>query len=148
MTLARTASCTPDVRPGLTYTAKRSPPVLPKPSVSPPQAECSSTSWTRKDPPRGPGSAVGTALKTVPVPDTGQEQFITGGDLIVAIDGKPASSWDTYYQILDKYKPGDIVTVRLYRGRTLVTVKAQTHGLPLYRRRRPNREGFRAGAHQ
>lgn len=84
--------------------------------------------------PGGPAARAGirggTALKTVPVPDTGQEQFITGGDLIVAIDGKPASSWDTYYQILDKHKPGDIVTVRLYRGRTLLTVKAKLTAFP------------------
>lgn len=84
--------------------------------------------------PGGPAARAGirggATVKTVPVPGTGQEQFITGGDLIVGIDGKPVDSYDTYYKILNGHKPGDNVTVKLYRGRTLLTVKATLTAFP------------------
>jgi len=38
------------------------------------------------------------------------------GDIIVSIDGRPVRDVDEYYRVLDRYKAGESVTVRIVRG--------------------------------
>jgi S1-C subfamily serine protease len=43
-----------------------------------------------------------------------------GGDLITEVDGKPVSSFDDL-RILDSKRPGDIVQITIYRGKSKIT---------------------------
>ena len=84
--------------------------------------------------PGGPAARAGirggTTVKTVLMPGTGPDQFITGGDLIIAIDGKVVNSDVTVQTALHRHKPGDIVSVKLYRGNRLLTVTAKLTAYP------------------
>ena len=40
------------------------------------------------------------------------------------------SSWDAYNKMLDGYKAGEIVSVRLYRGHRLLTMNARLTAFP------------------
>ena len=66
----------------------------------------------------------------VDVPLFGPVQYLTGGDIIVAIDGKPVRSEEDYYKILAGHEPGETVRVKLYRGHRLLTVKARLAAYP------------------
>ena len=66
----------------------------------------------------------------VNLPYLGGWQFLTGGDIIVAVDGQTVRSESDYNNILDGHKPGDIVTVRVYRGHRMLTVKARLAAFP------------------
>ena len=46
------------------------------------------------------------------------------------------SSWDAYNKMLDGYKAGEIVSVRLYRGHRLLTMNARLTAFP-YMGKRP-----------
>ena len=63
-------------------------------------------------------------------PYLGEWQFVTGGDIIVAVDGKAVRSESGYNKILDSHKPGDIVSVKFYRGHRLLTVTARLAAHP------------------
>jgi class 3 adenylate cyclase/S1-C subfamily serine protease len=84
--------------------------------------------------PQGPagraGIRGGTRVKMVSLPYLGERQYLTGGDVIVAVDGKAVRSEGEYNQILDEHKPGDIVKVKFYRGHRLLTVKARLAAFP------------------
>jgi S1-C subfamily serine protease len=60
----------------------------------------------------------GSTKKTM----VGVLEFPVGGDLIVAVDGVPIAGSDLSKVILDR-KPGDRVTVELYRGDRKITVE-------------------------
>lgn len=64
-----------------------------------------------------PGSAAEAAgLRGTTRLGSGQ---IRVGDIILSIDGKPVTTSDDMYLVLEKYKPGDTVTVKYWReGRT------------------------------
>ena len=55
----------------------------------------------------------------------GNMPIILGGDLIVAIDGKPVSDTADISSILENHQPGDSVSVTFYRGRHKHTVQLQ-----------------------
>jgi class 3 adenylate cyclase/S1-C subfamily serine protease len=84
--------------------------------------------------PGGPAAQAGirggTRVKVVNLPNYGPRQVLTGGDYIVAIDGKAVLGEGDYYNILAGYKPGETVRVKLYRGHRLLTVKARLAAYP------------------
>jgi S1-C subfamily serine protease len=64
------------------------------------------------------------------VAQAGMRRFYIGGDVITAIDGqKVANSLDVNL-ILNKKRPGDEVTVTLYRGGKKMDVKAKLSERP------------------
>ena len=84
--------------------------------------------------PGGPAARAGIRggdrVEMVDVPLFGPVQYLTGGDIIVAIDGKPVRSEEDYYKILAGHEPGETVRVKLYRGHRLLTVKARLAAYP------------------
>ena len=72
----------------------------------------------------------GNRVKMVALPYLGEWQFLNGGDIIVAIDGKAVRSETEYNRILNDHKPGDVVRVRLYRGDRQLTIKARLAAHP------------------
>ncbi len=46
------------------------------------------------------------------------ERILIGGDIITAVDGQPVASVDDLRLLLEKKRPGDVVEVTLYRGRS------------------------------
>jgi len=64
------------------------------------------------------------------VAQAGMRRFYIGGDVITAIDGqKVASSLDVNL-VLNKKRPGDEVTVSLYRGGKKMDVKVKLSERP------------------
>ena len=61
---------------------------------------------------------------------TGWVQYVTGGDLIVAVDGKAVRNYDGFMKILGGYEPGDVVRVKLYRDDRLLTVESEVEAYP------------------
>ncbi|MGA3011501.1 MAG: trypsin-like peptidase domain-containing protein [Terracidiphilus sp.] len=53
----------------------------------------------------------------------GNTPILLGGDLIVAIDGKPVNDRQEISAIMDKHQAGDTISVTFYRGRKEITVK-------------------------
>lgn len=53
----------------------------------------------------------------------GNMQISIGGDLIVAIDGRPVTNSQDVAEIMDKHQPGDTVTVTFFRGRRRMTAR-------------------------
>lgn len=47
----------------------------------------------------------------------GMRILLIGGDVLVAVDGQPINNWVDLSRILNKKRPGDEVTVTVYRGR-------------------------------
>ena len=64
------------------------------------------------------------------IPNGAPWQFLTGGDVIVAIDGKAVRSQDDFNKIIHGCKPGELVMVTLYRGHRLLTVKVRVTAYP------------------
>ena len=84
--------------------------------------------------PNGPAARAGirggTRVKMVASEHTGWVQYVTGGDLIVAVDGKAVRDYDGFMKILAGYDPGDVVRVRLYRHQRFLTVKSEVEAYP------------------
>ena len=55
----------------------------------------------------------------------GNMPIILGGDLIVAIDGKPIADTADIATVLERHQPGDTVTVTFFRGNRKHTVQLQ-----------------------
>ncbi|MFY9854232.1 MAG: trypsin-like peptidase domain-containing protein [Terracidiphilus sp.] len=53
----------------------------------------------------------------------GNTPILLGGDLIVAMDGKPVNDPQEISAIMDKHQAGDTITVTFYRGRKEITLK-------------------------
>jgi S1-C subfamily serine protease len=53
----------------------------------------------------------------------GNTPILLGGDLIVALDGKPVNDPQEISAIMDKHQAGDSMSVTFYRGRKQITVK-------------------------
>jgi S1-C subfamily serine protease len=53
----------------------------------------------------------------------GNTPILLGGDLIVAIDGKPVNDRQEINAIMDKHQAGDTISVTFYRGRKQITLK-------------------------
>ena len=84
--------------------------------------------------PKGPAARAGirggTRVKMVASEHTGWVQYITGGDLIVAVDGKAVRNYDGFMKILGGYEPGEVVRVKLYRDHRLLTVNTRVEAYP------------------
>jgi serine protease Do len=84
--------------------------------------------------PKGPAARAGirggTRVKIVASEYSGRVQYTTGGDLIIAIDGKAVRNYTSFMQILGRYQPGDVVRVKLYRGDRLLTLKTKVAAYP------------------
>ncbi|MEW5813944.1 MAG: trypsin-like peptidase domain-containing protein, partial [Spirochaetota bacterium] len=48
----------------------------------------------------------------------GRSTIYLGGDIIVAVDGLPVGSWADLYAALEDNKPGDVISVVVYRGKS------------------------------
>jgi S1-C subfamily serine protease len=73
--------------------------------------------------PNGPGAAAGLRGSSKPVDVLGYASLKTGGDVIVAIDGKPVRSADDVVRIVSfDLRPGAVATFTIVRGRTRKTV--------------------------
>ena len=57
-------------------------------------------------------------------------QHLTGGDLIVAVDGKPFRTYADEDALAREHKPGDAVSVKFYRGHRLMTAKVKLDAWP------------------
>jgi S1-C subfamily serine protease len=53
----------------------------------------------------------------------GNQPILLGGDLIVAIDGKPVTDPQEISALMDKHQAGDNISVTFYRGRRQMTLK-------------------------
>jgi S1-C subfamily serine protease len=53
----------------------------------------------------------------------GNTPILLGGDLIVAIDGKPVNDPQEISAIMDKHQAGDTISVTFYRGHKQITLK-------------------------
>ena len=53
----------------------------------------------------------------------GNTPILLGGDLIVAMDGKPVSDPQEISAIMDKHQAGDTISITFYRGRKQITLK-------------------------
>jgi class 3 adenylate cyclase/S1-C subfamily serine protease len=84
--------------------------------------------------PGGPAARAGirggNRVKMVTRPYLGESQYLTGGDIIVAVDGETVRSEGEYNEILDQHKPGEIVRVKIYRGNRALTLEATVAALP------------------
>jgi class 3 adenylate cyclase/S1-C subfamily serine protease len=84
--------------------------------------------------PGGPAARAGirggTRVKMIATPDTGRLQYVTGGDLIVAVDGRPVPDYKTFMDVLGTHKPGEVVRVKLYRGHRLLILKTRVTAFP------------------
>ena len=84
--------------------------------------------------PEGPAARAGIhggdRVRIIASPFTGWVEYITGGDLIVAVDGKAVRNYDGLMKILGGYEPGDVVRVKLYRGHRLLTVETRVEAYP------------------
>lgn len=63
----------------------------------------------------------------------GRSVFYVGGDIIVAVDGAPVGSLAEFYAALEDNKPGDRVTVELWRNGKKISVEvplAEMRGAP------------------
>ena len=67
----------------------------------------------------------GTRAKTVD-----GVQYLTGGDLIVKVDGKPFRTWTDVDALGREHRAGDTVSVTFYRGHRLMTAKATLDSWP------------------
>jgi S1-C subfamily serine protease len=67
----------------------------------------------------------GTRAKTVD-----GVQYLTGGDLIVTVDGKPFRTYADEGALAREHKPGDAVSVTFYRGQRLMTAKVTLDAWP------------------
>ena len=57
-------------------------------------------------------------------------QYLTGGDLIVTVDGKPFRTYADEGALARAHEPGDAVSVTFYRGHRLMTTKATLDAWP------------------
>jgi S1-C subfamily serine protease len=57
-------------------------------------------------------------------------QYLTGGDLIVAVDGTPFRTYADEGALARGHKPGDTVSVSFYRGRRLMTASVKLDAWP------------------
>jgi S1-C subfamily serine protease len=55
---------------------------------------------------------------------SGLQRIAVGGDIIVAIDGKPVATQFDLNLILNRKHPGDVLNITLYRGQSKMEVKA------------------------
>jgi S1-C subfamily serine protease len=76
--------------------------------------------WVTEVEPGSPGERAGIKGWTKKVMVSGLE-FKVGGDIIVAVDGVPVSGSDLSRMILER-KPGDKITLELFRGDRKITV--------------------------
>jgi S1-C subfamily serine protease len=58
------------------------------------------------------------------------ESYRMGGDIIVAVDGKPIASADALRAAVSAHKPGDTIELTIYRGQKKLTVSAKLGRLP------------------
>ncbi|MGH9816191.1 MAG: S1C family serine protease, partial [Candidatus Acidiferrales bacterium] len=72
--------------------------------------------------PNGPADRAGIrgGNRTV---NAGMRRLVVGGDIITAIDGEPITDPLSLNVVMNRKRPGDVVTVTLYRGRTKMDVK-------------------------
>jgi S1-C subfamily serine protease len=60
----------------------------------------------------------------------GNQEFVIGGDLLVEADGIPLTASQDLNRYILKKKPGDIIKVTLYRGKTRMTVNVKLGETP------------------
>ena len=72
--------------------------------------------------PNGPADKAGIrgGNRTV---NAGMRRLLVGGDVITAIDGEPITDPLSLNVVMNRKRPGDVVTVTLYRGRSKMEVK-------------------------
>jgi len=58
------------------------------------------------------------------------ESYFVGGDVIASVDGIPLNSETRFRDVISSKKPGDIVTLEIYRGSTKSTVDVKLGRLP------------------
>jgi len=72
--------------------------------------------------PGGPAARAGLLGGSSPVTD-GLRRYMTGGDLIVAVDGKPMATQLDLNLALNRKRPGDTIEVEIYRGQQKMEVR-------------------------
>jgi S1-C subfamily serine protease len=55
--------------------------------------------------------------------NAGMRRLLLGGDVLTAIDGEPVTDPLSLNVVMNRKRPGDVVTVTLYRGREKMDVK-------------------------
>jgi putative serine protease PepD len=72
--------------------------------------------------PDGPAAHAGLRGGDRPVTD-GLRRYVVGGDVIVAADGKPVASQLDLNLMLNRKRPGDSMSLEIYRGRQKMEIK-------------------------
>jgi len=72
--------------------------------------------------PEGPAARAGLRGGSQAVTD-GLRRYMTGGDCIVSVDGKPVASQLDLNLLLNRKRPGDTVTLEIYRGHQKMQVQ-------------------------
>jgi len=72
--------------------------------------------------PGGPAARAGLRGGSSAVTD-GLRRYMTGGDLIVAVDGKPMATQLDLNLALNRKRPGDTIEVEIYRGQQKMQVR-------------------------
>ncbi|VAX26323.1 HtrA protease/chaperone protein [hydrothermal vent metagenome] len=57
--------------------------------------------------------------------EVGNAIFVVGGDIIVALNGKPLKTGVEFHEVLKSKKPGDQIVLTLWRGKTKKTVSVR-----------------------
>ena len=66
------------------------------------------------------GIAAGSKVTTI-----GGDQCVVGGDVIVGLNGVPVRSFEDLVRELGRIRPGRVVSARLFRGRSPITLKVR-----------------------
>ena len=84
------------------------------------------------------GPAEQAGLRPSGADNSGQPTY--GGDLITAVDGVDVNSIKSLIQHLNTNKPGDTVSLTLYRGNQMVEVKVELGEWPEEQSKQPSQE--------
>ena len=58
------------------------------------------------------------------------ESYVVGGDVITSVDGVPVSSETRFRDLIAGKKPGDTVTLEIYRGKKSLSLDVPIGRLP------------------
>jgi S1-C subfamily serine protease len=69
-------------------------------------------------------STVGVLIQGTQPDSPAEMADLRAGDLIVEIDGRPIANLDRLGQVLDRARPGELLTITILRGAARMDVKA------------------------
>jgi S1-C subfamily serine protease len=86
--------------------------------------------WLQEVTPGGPAARAGLRAGKDTVPFQ-EERWTTGGDVVVGLDGHPVRKDDDLSELLLPHRPGDTITLDIYRGSARRSVQVKLGERPL-----------------